>query len=282
MGDEDSLFRPASTYPSVFPIAVTHTEFPSSAKVMGQSSLPYGCIITPFIGRDDYHPASLRLVDSVSQVARCSHCSAYINPFCDVNSLRWFCSLCGLRNTFTRSMTRYRQVDIKTLEETQSILTDYPMPFRSIDGVPLDCEGKMGVPAATRPLVHVFLIQESMSPDALQAVIESLTNAVTLMHSDVQIVLLTFSHRIGIYHLSDGKQTQSSSTSSSSAAAADEFSPVEYIHLAPNDGNGPSYESYRQEELDAAPLSFENVAPQCPLAEKKGFLKTAASLGSCR
>ncbi len=74
-----------------------------------------------------------------------------------------------------------------------------------------------------RPLVHVFLVQESAKIDALQSVsrastrractdltvsrclslqiIESLSQTVPSMHPDIKVVLLTFSNRIGVYRL---------------------------------------------------------------------------------
>ena len=41
---------------------------------------------------------------------------------------------------------------------------------RDIDGAPPAYVGEMGVVAPERPLVHVFLVQENMPIDAMQAV----------------------------------------------------------------------------------------------------------------
>lgn len=55
------------------------------------------------------------------------------------------------------------------------------------------------VPVAARPLVHLFLIQENMSVDALQASIEAISAAVSGLHPDIHVVLMTYGDRIGLY-----------------------------------------------------------------------------------
>jgi len=47
--------------------------------------------------------------------------------------------------------------------------------------------------------VHVFIIQESMKLDALQATVEAISASLASMHPDMHVCLLTYSHRIGIY-----------------------------------------------------------------------------------
>lgn len=106
--DNDRL-RNSTEYPHVFPVSVTHPEFPANYAVYDQLSMPMGCIITPFIATEDRSEAvaeTPRLIESGVRIARCTACSAYINAFCEASPLRWFCSLCGGRNVFTRSMVR--------------------------------------------------------------------------------------------------------------------------------------------------------------------------------
>ena len=143
--DESDLYqsRHSNQFPHVFPISATHSEFPSSYDVMERSAMPYGFLLTPFISRKDVFANSCRFVDAASQVARCDSCKGYLNPFCDLSSMQWVCSICGTRNMFTRSAGRYRGADFRTLEETQCILVDYPLHFRGIDGCPAELDGKL-------------------------------------------------------------------------------------------------------------------------------------------
>ena len=50
MEEEDSF---TCYFPEAFPISTTHGEFPNSFEKLEKSGLPYGLIVTPFIGRKD-------------------------------------------------------------------------------------------------------------------------------------------------------------------------------------------------------------------------------------
>ena len=247
--DEESASH-SKNYPSIFPVSVTHLEFPSNYKLFEQSGLPYGAIITPFIGRDDLPlPHTVTLAGNASHISRCERCMAYINPFVNINAsaTRWICSLCYAQNDLPRaSNSRYRQqLPIKSLEEQQCLLSDFPVPFRAIDGVLESCEGKSDVPANQRPLVHVFLVQESMPVDALQAVLEAIEYVVSqCMHPDVQVVLLSFSNRIGLYNLRGGEPHSVSAQDAFSAHFTKSNSlqthvptSVQYVNLSQNNGS---------------------------------------------
>ena len=240
--DDSNSTRESIYYPELFPITLTHGEFPTNATVHDAMSMTYGLLVTPFIATDEgssllqYNP---KLQSHRSAVARCEACGAYINPFCDSTSLRWICSLCDTRNSFSRHMLRYRQVDLRLLPEMQHLLLDYPLPLSSADdggasnsraspgtGVGANTKidngtkrqktradrrkeklhSKYHCPANERPLVHVFLIQESMPLDCIQAAIDAVTQATsadpdTGLHPDIEVIILTFSNRIGIYRL---------------------------------------------------------------------------------
>lgn len=64
--------------------------------------LPIGFIARPFI---ESRQQKLQTTISMhaKDVNRCEECHAYINPYCDANATRWYCSLCGRRNNFDRS-----------------------------------------------------------------------------------------------------------------------------------------------------------------------------------
>ena len=113
-----------------------------------------------------------------------------------------------------------------TSEEQKNMLCDFPMPFRTIDGVPGCFEGRSAIPAKQRPLVHVFLVQESMSADALQVVLDAIHTVVTeAMHPDMQIVLMSFSNRISVYRLSAGVDASCSGSDPTTGMASAQTDP---------------------------------------------------------
>lgn len=118
--------------------------------------------------------------------------------------------MCGYRNPFARTQSRYRHIDLKLIPELQDVLADYRLPLPAIATPPelrnstskksSDRGQMLAVPACDRPFVHIFLIQESMRIDTLEAVIDSISKAVEDMHPDINFLLLSYSHRLGVYH----------------------------------------------------------------------------------
>ena len=236
MADEVESTNRSNTYPAVFPGTVSHSEFPADAAIADAIGMPLGCFVNPFVPCADRSQITLeasKYVDDATKLARCDTCAAYINPHCDATQVQWYCSICGNRNSITRSMTRYRHSDVRTLPETREPMVEFPMPFREIDGADPSLVGQRSVTALEHPLVHVFVIQESMDIDALQAVVEGLSAAIMLMHPDIHIVILTFSHRIGIHKLvMTGMDDGEEETTEDSGAH------VEYVSFANDGGRG--------------------------------------------
>ena len=236
MADEGDAINKSNTYPAVFPVTVSHSEFPANAAIADAIGMPLGCFVNPFVPCADRSQITLeasKYVDDATKLARCDTCAAYINPHCDATQVQWYCSICGNRNTITRSMTRYRHADVRTLPETREPMVEFPMPFREIDGADPSLVGQRSITALEHPLVHVFVIQESMALDALQAVVEGLSAAIMLMHPDLQIVIVTFSHRIGIHKLViTGMDDGEEDTLEESGAS------VEYVSMANDGGRG--------------------------------------------
>ena len=281
----DDSRRVSSTFPDVFPISLSHSEFPYSHSMSHVDELgtPLGCIITPYIQRNDRVHLIKKIHQTIpisSELARCFNCQSYINPFCDVSTMRWYCSLCKYKNIFPRrnqksaTSQRYIKVGTGILPETQDILVDYPMPYRAdIDGmIPKKYIGTTSIPATERPLIHIFLIQENMALDAMEAVIEGITAAVAELHPDIQVVLLSYSNRIGIHNLSDkiGIHT------------------VQYIHMATLDGQGKIFEGNEMQDLidndnaSSNTTGIQDVAITVPLSDVISFRSAAKRLGDCR
>jgi hypothetical protein len=288
--DGDNNTRESIYYPELFPITLTHGEFPSNETVHDAMTMTYGLMVTPFIATDEgssllqYNP-KLQSHRS-SGVARCDHCGGYINPFCDSTSLRWICSLCDTRNSFARNMLRYRQVDLRLLPEMQHLLLDYPLPLSTGEDGDAgssaeESANKRGInkkkkkktskeekrkakshskyhcPSSERPLVHVLLVQESMSLDCLQAAIDAISDATnahpdTGLHPDIEIVLLTFSNRIGIYRLHRDdvdvcRDTTSTAASTYLLPACIQYSHFSLEKVVHDDSNLASYHSQQSQ-----------------------------------
>lgn len=260
----------SSMYPDVSPISLTHKEFPTTFNKLERSGLPFGAEVRPFVGRCDESQEQVVACTSALSIARCGQCSAYLNPYCELTSTRWFCSVCSFRNIFSKSMTRYR---VKgngdgTFEECANALGDYPMPYREIDGAPSSNRGKYAIPASRRPLVHVFMVQESMSIDALKCSIKSIRDAVKDMHPDIKIVLLSYSDRLGVYRLG------------SSGRASGGAMEVSYIQLAGNEGRGtPLHGNSGALTADREGKCNSVVGATCPVGLRADFLGTAVSVG---
>jgi len=278
MMQEDSR-RLSSTFPEVFPITLSHSEFPYSYNMASVDELgsPLGCIITPYIKRSDRTHLVMKTHPTIpisADVARCLNCQSYINPFCDISTIRWYCSLCSSKNVFPRKSQkssqsqRYQRAGTGILPETQDILVDYPMPYREeIDGyIPKRYLGKTSIPSIDRPLVHIFVVQENMALDTMEAVIEGLTVTLQELHPDIQVVLMSYSNRIGIYRLSDeiGVPT------------------VQYIHMATSNGQGKVFEGRDLQDLNEDGEGIQNVEVTTPLSNVISFKKAAKRLGDCR
>lgn len=266
MEEDDSL---SCYFPEAFPISLTHGEFPSSFEKLERSGLPFGMMISPFVARNDQGLTDDGVPVTVgTKVARCGQCSAYLNPFCDTNPMRWFCSVCSYRNSFNRTQSRYhgKNINSHNFEECTEIMSDFPMPFREVDKAPPSCRGKFAMGASRRPLVHVFLIQESMQLDCLKAVVECLTKVVEDMHPEVKVVFLSYSSRLGVHRLGESQFRAPGSSAE-----------VQYVQLAGDDGKGPP--------IYGNPSAMRNnggaVAAVCPVGVVADFLSTAKAIGDC-
>ena len=111
-------------------------------------------------------------------------------------------------------MPRYRAMDARNQPEMQHLMIDFDLPILSSSGViePLissrnssDTDFKSS--PRKSPLVHVFLIQESMGSDVLRAAIEGVSSVIKDMHDDSHVVLSTYSNRLGVFRCSlDGPE----------------------------------------------------------------------------
>lgn len=144
------------------------------------------------------------------------------------------------------------------------IVSSLNVDHREIDGYKEEA-GRIAIPSEERPLVHVFLVQESMAIDTMQAVVESLTEAIKALHPDVHIVLLTFSHRIGIHRFSHTSRRPM----------------VQYVHVATQEGRGTIVEGRELAQLhsDQVPM---RVKAAMPIAAAVSFRDAAVRVGSCR
>ena len=167
-------------------------------------------------------------------------------------------------------MPRYRVKGNRdgTFEECTNLLGDYPMPFREIDGAPSSIKGKYVIPASRRPLVHVFMVQESMPIDGLKCTIKSIRDAVKDMHPDMKIVLLSYSNRIGVHLLGKREARCGGSTRGKLCPVGGRRRARVPIH-----GNSSALNADREGKCHSI------VSAMCPVGFKTDFLNTAESVG---
>jgi hypothetical protein len=155
-----------NTYPEEFPIAVSHSIFPGSEWVYNRLDYPLGISLRPFIPQDELRvPGYSNISKSIRDISRCGECGAYLNRHCEYNTTRWFCSLCGRRNSHQKYQ-RYKHIDAKFLPELNEAMIDFEAPFS--DTISESC-----LPIHERPLIHLFLIDEEMEMDTLESVIQN-------------------------------------------------------------------------------------------------------------
>ena len=70
------------------------------------------------------------LTKQLSEIARCNDCGAYINSYCDINTLRWFCTICNKKNNYTKAHIRYRRIDPKLVPVLKNAVVDLDVPVR--------------------------------------------------------------------------------------------------------------------------------------------------------
>ena len=109
---------------------------------------------------------------------------------------------------------------------------------------------------------------------------EALTAAFNAMHPEIQIVLLTFSNRIGIHRLSE----QPGETAHT----------VQYVHMGNMEGDGGIFEGHdlqgaiSNSDIGTAPSStiggtgLSGVATTMPLSIASDFLSLACPIGACK
>jgi hypothetical protein len=103
-----------------------------AAHLFNSLGLPVGCLVRPFINNNtnNLKKNEYDVSKDISEIARCNECGSYINGYCDINTLRWFCSICNRKNSYNRSYVRYRHVDAKIVPELKYSLVDLNVPLK--------------------------------------------------------------------------------------------------------------------------------------------------------
>lgn len=81
----------------------------------------------------------------------------------------------------------------------------------------------------SKPFVHVLLVQESMPLDSLNAVVDGLSSAISSVHPDIYLVLVTFSNRIGVYRLSGGSASAPEARAPDLEESCPDEQPVDHL-----------------------------------------------------
>jgi hypothetical protein len=122
-----------------------------------------------------------------------------------------------------------------------------------------------------------------MGEEELQAAIDGITSTVNQLHPDIQVVLLTYSSRIGVYKV--GPNTS-----------------VQYIHMATNNGakdifegrdcnnftncndnnNSNNNNSNNSDNSNTNTTNISNISITCPLSYIANFRDVAMDIKTCR
>jgi hypothetical protein len=149
--------------------------------------------------------------------------------------------------------------------------------------------GQYKVPASLRPLVQMFIVQESMNFDCIQAAVEAITATIKTLHPDMQIILLSYSHRIGIYKFYKTKHRKSGTSSSNKAGPEEDESAsvchhtVQYVHF--NSLNSLALDGL--DYFDSKPVSAQeptddSIHSVLPLAAAADFFEAMTRIGDYR
>eukprot|EP01041_Mallomonas_annulata_P006979 gene6979-14185_t len=202
------------------------------------------------------------------------------------------CSELVPSNQFSCGVTcRYQSEHARQLPEVQNFLLDYPLPITISDksssssSVTPDHSSNPSLlpeylPAASRPLVHVFLIQESMSLEALDVVIDSLSNAIKELHDDMEVMLVTYSNRIGIYRFRCGGSNGSGTTAPTTTTATTVA--VQYVQLCTPGGRIFDGHDIHEVGIDTSGSGGGGIVPLTPLSWVADFRDTANAVGDIR
>jgi hypothetical protein len=241
----------------------------------------------------------------VSEIARCTECGAYVNPFCDINSLRWFCAICTRRNNYSKAHIRYRHIDPKLVPELKNALVDLDLPL-------YDNTNVYQVSALKRPLIHLLLVQETMQIDTLEAVrndfplfflfsheflqtIDSIRASLPEVHPDIYFILLTYSNqRIGVYLLNseddeseNTKHTEKDDLSSSfydlpQDSYNNDVPVVQYTHFMEHSSVTVPIEGRGSQLDEGVVLTNDRISLSTPLSDVLPFPMVGTNIGSCR
>jgi hypothetical protein len=101
--------------------------------------------------------------------------------------------------------------------------------------IPIDSYSNTFLPINRRPLVHVFMIPERMGSDVLECMIDCLMSGIQVMHSDIQIILLSYSNIIGVYNLQTYNNSNSTNTTTNTNTPEEEVVNIKYASFIETD-----------------------------------------------
>eukprot|EP00639_Heterosigma_akashiwo_P032737 CAMPEP_0194737288 /NCGR_PEP_ID=MMETSP0296-20130528/80584_1 /TAXON_ID=39354 /ORGANISM="Heterosigma akashiwo, Strain CCMP2393" /LENGTH=242 /DNA_ID=CAMNT_0039647191 /DNA_START=73 /DNA_END=797 /DNA_ORIENTATION=+ len=196
--------------PETVPIHFTLQAFPATPALKDSCGLPWSAAVSPFMNSDVVCCSNEAI--PISLIARCKHCFAYINPFCDLRGRFWKCSLCYEVQPFSKAQARYKSHDAEERlpELTEQVLEyEIPLEMKVLEGNSElreeDDEYGVQVPAEMHPPVAIFLIDETGNDAYKQAVILSLKEAVKNMPDETCLGIFTFSDSLGYFDLAPEK-----------------------------------------------------------------------------
>eukprot|EP01130_Rhizamoeba_saxonica_P010689 TRINITY_DN4406_c0_g3_i1.p1 TRINITY_DN4406_c0_g3~~TRINITY_DN4406_c0_g3_i1.p1 ORF type:complete len:662 (-),score=131.45 TRINITY_DN4406_c0_g3_i1:945-2930(-) len=145
------------------------------------STSPLGCMYTPI----KYTPTC----PTVNYAPlKCSRCSAYINPYCEVNvdtpRKTWSCCFCSQGNAFPQGYDGINSVNLPAELHGSSTTIDYILPSH-----------------VNEPPVFLFVVDICLKPADFENLVNSIIEAIGLLPKNSYVGLITFGSLVHVYEL---------------------------------------------------------------------------------
>ena len=184
------------------PIQPTSLSFPLTADIKNSVGLPLGLVIRPLV-TDPQAPKHESMYSS--ELARCSHCLGYINPFCTTRRDEWLCSLCREPNRFSSTeesmaIQRSRFLNRDQCPEFTNTLIDAEVDdvFDSASEASYDSHEENALRDV--PL-FVFIVDIACSEEAMELIKHGIQATIASLPKHTRVGLITYADTINVYNL---------------------------------------------------------------------------------
>ena len=153
--------------------------------MLAETSLPFGCMITPCTARLESEPLLRR------RPATCDACGGFINPHAELDFAagRWQCNLCSGSNPLPDGLNTADAVPMFPELATDTVWVDDP----TLDAAaPLTGEVRLS---------HVLVIDTNLEPAEMRSLETALQHVVRSLPPESNLGLVTFSNVVTVYEV---------------------------------------------------------------------------------